>query len=66
MATFNAAKFGARLQAATASGAPVLMRVDFDAGHGVSSSRTQRDQLYADIYTFALWRAGARRFMLKS
>jgi len=66
VATFNAAKFGARLQAATASGAPVLMRVDFDAGHGVSSSRTQRDQLYADIYTFALWRAGARRFMLKS
>lgn len=62
VATFHAAKFGARLQAATASGAPVLVRVDFDSGHGIGSTRAQRDALLADIYTFTLWRAGARGF----
>jgi prolyl oligopeptidase len=66
VATFNAAKFGARLQAATASPAPILLRVDFDAGHGVGSTRTQRDALLADIYTFTLWRAGARGFQVSA
>ena len=66
VATFNAAKFGARLQAATASDAPVLIRVDFNAGHGMGSTRAQRDALVADIFTFALWRAGARGFVPKA
>ena len=35
------AKFAARLQAATASGRPVLLRVDYTAGHGVASSHEQ-------------------------
>ena len=35
------AKFAARLQAATASGKPVLLRVDYHAGHGVASSHEQ-------------------------
>ena len=32
---WQAAKMAARLQAATTSGKPVLLRVDFDAGHGI-------------------------------
>ena len=59
VATFHATKFAARLQAATASDAPVLLRVDFDAGHGVGSTRQQRDRQMADTYAFVLWRSGA-------
>ena len=66
VATFNATKFAARLQAATKSDAPILLRVEFDAGHGIGSTRNQRDGLLADIYAFALWRAGAAGFQPKA
>ena len=35
---------------------PVLLRVDEDAGHGIGSTKTQSDELYADILTFIKWR----------
>jgi prolyl oligopeptidase len=41
-------KMTARLQAATASKNPILLRVDSDAGHGIGSSKTQRDLITAD------------------
>jgi len=41
-------KMTARLQAATSSKNPVLLRVDYDAGHGIGSSKTQRDLITAD------------------
>jgi hypothetical protein len=44
------AKMTARLQAATSSGKPVPLRVDFDAGHGVGSTREQQDREAADVY----------------
>ena len=51
----QAAKMAARLQAATASGKPVLLRVERDAGHGgFGSTRPQIDAELADIYAF-LW-----------
>jgi prolyl oligopeptidase len=46
------AKMAARLQAATASGKPVLLRVDYDAGHGIGSSRKQQNEGYADRLAF--------------
>ncbi len=49
------AKMTARLQAATASGRPVLFRVEFDAGHGIGSTRAQRDAETADESAFLLW-----------
>ena len=55
VAPFHAAKMTARLQAATASGRPVLLRVDYDAGHGVGSTRAQQDREAADTYAFLLW-----------
>lgn len=55
VATFHAAKFVARMQEATQGRSPVLLRMDFDAGHGMGSTRQQRDALLADIYSFALW-----------
>lgn len=62
VAPWHMAKFAARLQAATASGEPVLLRVDFDAGHGIGSTRTQSDALYADAFAFVLWQTGAPGF----
>nr|WP_047165480.1 prolyl oligopeptidase family serine peptidase [Sphingomonas sp. Y57] len=62
VAPWHVAKFAARLQAATSSDNPVLLRVDFDAGHGVGSTRTQGDALAADMYSFVLWRTGAKGF----
>jgi prolyl oligopeptidase len=55
VAPFHVAKMAARLQAATTSGKPVLMRVDFDAGHGIGSTRAQADAEAADTYAFILW-----------
>jgi prolyl oligopeptidase len=52
------AKFIAALQANTSSDRPILLRVDFDAGHGLGSSRTQREEQFADEWTFLLWQSG--------
>jgi prolyl oligopeptidase len=62
VAPWHMAKFAARLQAATASDKPVLLRVDFDAGHGIGSTRTQSDALSTDAFSFVLWQTGARGF----
>ncbi len=56
------AKMIARLQTATTSGRPVLLRVDFDEGHGLGSSRPQRERLLADIWSFVLWQSGDQEF----
>jgi prolyl oligopeptidase len=55
VAPFHAGKMAARLQAATSSGKPILLRVEFDAGHGIGSTRTQQDEEAADTYAFLLW-----------
>ena len=54
-------KMAARLQAATASGKPVLLRVDYEAGHGFASTKTQEQEEAADIMSFLLWQLGAAR-----
>lgn len=58
VAPFHPAKMAARLQAATVSAKPVLLRVDFDAGHGIGSTRAQQDREAADTYAFLLWQTG--------
>jgi prolyl oligopeptidase len=59
------AKFAARLQAASTSGKPVLLRVDYAAGHGPGSSRQSRDEELADIYAFLFWQFGREEFQPK-
>jgi prolyl oligopeptidase len=59
------AKMCARLQAASASGKPVLFRVDYDAGHGIGSTKTQRQQMKADQWAFLLWQMGEAGFEVK-
>jgi prolyl oligopeptidase len=55
VAPFHLAKMTARLQAANTSGKPILLRVDYDAGHGIGSTRAQQDREAADTYAFLLW-----------
>ncbi len=63
VSSWELAKFAARLQKATTSGRPVLLRVDYDAGHGfLAGSRTQNEQLLTDEYSFLLWQCGDPAF----
>ena len=59
------AKFAARLQAATASGKPVLLRVDYHAGHGTASSAAQGLESEANVWSFILWQTGDPGFQPK-
>jgi prolyl oligopeptidase len=64
--SWQAAKMAATLQAATSSARPILLRVDFDGGHGlIGGSRTQAVALAADEYTFLLWQFGDPAFQPK-
>ncbi len=52
-------KMAARLQAATGSGKPVLLRVDYQGGHGtIGGTRAQVEELDADQWSFLLWQFG--------
>jgi prolyl oligopeptidase len=55
-------KMGSRLAAATTSGKPVLMRLEYDSGHGVGSTREQAQRRLADRWAFFLWQAGVPEF----
>jgi prolyl oligopeptidase len=59
---WESAKMAARLQAATASGKPVLLRVDYEAGHGVGSTKKQLQEVAADTWAFLLWQFGLPEF----
>ena len=54
---YHAKKMAARLQAATSSGQPVLLRVE-PGGHGLGSSLDQRVSELADVYAFLFDRLG--------
>ena len=58
---WETAKMAARLQSATSSGRPVLMRIAFDEGRD-GPTRAQRDANEADEMTFLLWQLGAPGF----
>jgi prolyl oligopeptidase len=53
---WQAAKMAATLQADTASGNPILLRVDYSGGHGlIGATKAQAAELAADEYSFLLW-----------
>ena len=62
VAPWQPGKMAAHLQAATTSGRPVLFLVDFDAGHGMGSSKSQRDRELADQLAFLYWQMGSRAY----
>jgi len=55
-------KMTARLQAATSSGKPVLLRVDYGGGHGGGSGEDQQQSATADRLSFLLWQFGVPGF----
>ena len=55
-------KMAARMQAASASGKPVLLRIQYDGGHGIGSTKSQRQEMAADRWSFMLWQFGDPRF----
>jgi prolyl oligopeptidase len=62
VASWQAAKMTARLQASTISSKPILLRVDYDAGHGMGSTKTQREIELADELAFLFWQLGVSGF----
>ncbi len=62
VARWQPAKMAARLQSATSSGKPVLLRVEASGGHGPGASRMQEDEELADVYSFLLWQMGEAQF----
>jgi prolyl oligopeptidase len=64
--SWQLAKMTARLQAATTTDRPILLRVDYDAGHGLGNSKTQAAALLADEYAFLLWQFGEAAFQPKA
>jgi prolyl oligopeptidase len=63
--TWQALKAAARLQAASSSGKPVLLRIEPGAGRHAAFTRAQRDAERADLYAFALWQMGEPGFQPK-
>jgi prolyl oligopeptidase len=57
VAPWEPAKVAAALQASGTS-KPVLLRIDEEAGHGIGSTKTQTDELAADVVAFVFWQAG--------
>jgi prolyl oligopeptidase len=54
----NSRKMTARLQAATASGKPILLRYSFDTGHGMGTPLVKRVAQEADVFSFLIWQLG--------
>jgi len=55
-------KLASRLAGASTSGRPVLLRLDYDAGHGAGGTREATLARLADRWAFLLWQAGDPAF----
>jgi prolyl oligopeptidase len=55
-------KFASRFADAQKGAQPVLLRLDYDAGHGAGSGSEQAMQRTADLQAFMLWQMGEAEF----
>jgi prolyl oligopeptidase len=53
-------KVTARLQAATGSGSPVLLRTSAGSGHGLDTSLSERIEELVDVYAFLCAQLGVK------
>lgn len=53
-------KMTARLQAATSSDRPILLRTTSSAGHGIGTALDERIEQYADVFSFLFDQLGVR------
>jgi prolyl oligopeptidase len=59
---WNSTKFTSRVNEASSSDLPVLLRLDYEAGHGFGSTQSQSNAERADLISFMLWQFGADGF----
>jgi prolyl oligopeptidase len=59
---WEAGKMAARLQAASTGGKPILLRIDYDAGHGFGSTKKSQYEERADTLAFLFWQLGVKGF----
>jgi prolyl oligopeptidase len=60
---WESAKFTARLQAAGKAKGPVLLRVEYEGGHGtIGAGAAQANAEYADDFAFLLWQLGVKGY----
>ena len=59
---WHSSKMAARLLASSTSGKPILLNLDYEAGHGIGSTKLQRQRQVADYYAFLLWQTGHPEF----
>lgn len=62
---WQSAKFASRLASAQSEAKPVLMRLDYELGHGGGGTRNQQQAQTADIWSFFLWQFGVPEFQPK-
>ncbi len=62
---WHSTKTAARLMAASSSGKPVLVRLDYQSGHGIGNTKSQTLQERADIFAFMLWQMGVPAYQPK-
>lgn len=55
---WHSTKTAARLLAASTSAKPILLRLNYEAGHGVGNTKSQMFEERADIFSFMLWQMG--------
>lgn len=58
VAPYESRKMAARLQAASSSRNPILLRTEADAGHGIGTALATRIQQETDVYTFLVDQLG--------
>lgn len=61
---WHSTKTAARLMAATTSGKPILLRLDYQSGHGIGNTKSQVLQERADMFAFMLWQMGVPGYQL--
>lgn len=59
------AKFAAQMQEANNSKKPILLKVDFNSGHGFDANLEKKQEELANILSFALWQTGHPKYQLK-
>jgi prolyl oligopeptidase len=59
---WQSAKMTARLQAAAGGDKPILLRLEYESGHGIGSTKTQQIRERADWFAFAMWQFGEPGF----
>jgi prolyl oligopeptidase len=60
VASYESRKMSARLQAATSSERPIMLRTEAAAGHGIGTALSTRIEEQADIYSFLFDQLGMK------